>query len=1056
MKQARSPWFHYFFVKTTLATLLVMLILLSGVLSLQSLRQESYPDLAIPQAIVSVVWPGASSQLVESKITRELEKKLRSIPGLKKLQSASKNSVAIVIVQFRVEVPMDKAMQSLRTKVAEARSAFPTKAEAPYIEQPSTNDVPVGTWMVTSSLPQEVTSQRVEALKKKLEQVPGVRKVEVTGRPKKAIHVKLMPARLQQLSISPLLVFQRIREANRTIPVGEMTSSLQTQRIIFDGQFQHVKKLSQLPILTRSSGHIVRLKDVANVTYELREQKQIVRFRKQGQALRRAIGISVYQRSGQDTVRLVAKLQKTFQGKLSTPAFAALRVTQVQNESAIIKESIRSVLSNGWQSMLVVFLVLLVLLAWREALIAALSIPLTFLTVLVLIWMLGYTLNQMVIIGMVLALGMLVDVFILVMEGMHEALGPKQMTFAEAAADTVKKYALPAFAGQATTVLAMTPLMMVGGVDGKFIRLIPITAILCLLASFVVAFLLSIPLSRFVLRSSQQHQPSWMDRGMSKLVGWWQQWLQHYALASRKQSRRWVVVATLFFVGSLTLSAMLPSTLYPKADGRNLGITVSLEMGTPLQQTEKLARKLEKVLAKQPYLASVTSYVGRKSPLMIAELSDLLTVYEGSHLLGFSGLLVPKSARSKLGYQYIPALEKELQAIVRKVPGAKLVTRIETGGSSNAPPVQIVLSGSTLAQLKAASNDVQRALRKMPGVYAVQDDLGMTQDEIAFLPRRKTMQDYQLTAPVVGHYLSLLTSSTKVRQLQPNNRKEIDIYLSTHWSSESLHKKTPPRWEQLKQMGVIVGAGLHLPLSMVVQRQERTTFPKLLRRDGERSVTVLARLQTGQTLEDVQARLQSWLQKSKPSWSTTTKLRWAGQSEDSQELYGSMFKALLFAMCLIFAVLVLLFGSFRQPWIIFASILLALSGVLMGFFLLGMAFSFPAMIGVVALTGIVVNNSIVMVESMNDHRKSGASVAEAAAQGASDRLRPILSTTLTTIVGLLPLALSDPMWMPLCMAIVLGLSFATVTGQILTPCLYVLAESSSSQPPAPQDSPTSP
>lgn len=1045
MNNTIPKWFQTIFVRPIFAWLLAMTLLFAGALSLVSLKQENYPDLSIPQAIISVVWPGASSNLMESKVTKELEDKLRGLAGIKSLRSASKNSVSVVIIKFRADMDMDKAMQKVRTKVDEAKSEFPDGVENPSIEQPSVNDVPVLTWMVTSQASEAKTAQLVEQLVNRLKRVSGVRKVEDAGKREKIIQIRLMPSRLQQMSISPLLIYQRLKDANQDVPIGRINHSKSSRTLTLQAQFKEYEKIRNVPLIRQQNGNVVRLKDVAIVSRTFRDLKEIVRFSTKGRPFRRAVSIGVYKRSSADTIRLVNRLKDKMKKIQKEARFSQIQTTIVHNEADIINDSIRSVSNNAWQSMVIVFLVLLVLLAWREAFIAAISIPLTFLAVLMFIYMLGYTFNQMVIIGMVLALGMLVDVFILVMEGMHEGMYQRGLNFAEAAYSTVKQYALPAFAGQSTTILAMIPLMMVGGVDGKFIRMIPTATILCLLASFVIAFLISIPLSQYMLKPNQTDEIGKMDQWVMAFSGGLKEWLFKNTVRTRFQAKMWLGVTAGLFFFAIFVAGLLPSVVYPKADGRQLGIAVSFEPGTPLSVSQKLTQRIEDVLKTQTYIESTTSYTGRNSPFMMSELTDVLSTNEGSHLIGFSSVLLPKSKRTKMGFQYIPALRAKLEKLTQPIPGTKLTLRIDSGGSKKGAPIQIVLSNAPLKQMRKISQQIQQKLRQVDGTLGVQDDLGMTQDEVILQPVRHRLMRYGLTEPQLGLYIRLLTTNTKIREIpSTDGTKDTDIYLTSLWKRFPTQVKSYPKWEQLRGIGFIAGKGVNLPLSSLVHRKEKTGLPKILHRGGKRSITVSSSLQGTQTVQKVAQAISPWLKELKKKYPSMS-IRWAGESEDSKELYGSMFKALLLALFLVFVVLTLLFGSFRQPWIIFASVLIAFTGAILGMFLFGMSFSFPAMIGLVALTGIVVNNSIVMVERMNDLRKEGYDLQEAAAKGAADRIRPIISTTLTTVLGLLPLAISDPAWMPLCITIVLGLSFSTMVVPVVTPSLYYLFSSSKSE-----------
>ncbi|MCF2908676.1 efflux RND transporter permease subunit [Pseudoalteromonas sp. DL2-H2.2] len=1030
---------HKLFVDKVISTLLLAILLVGGVLAYSGMLKENYPDLEIPQAIITVEWPGAAAEQVEKEVTKPLEDALNGLQGLKKLQSGSQFSYAVIAVEFKSDEPMNEAMQRLRAKVDEGKAEFPGAVKTPLIEQVSVNDTPVIEFMLYGSLDDTSFSQVVKTIEKRLEAKPGVKKVDKGGYRETVVHVRMLPDRLRSLKISPNLVRQRIEEANLDTSWGEYDDGNRIHRLYLAGRFDDIRALQQLPIVRLNDNRLIRLEEVALVYKGLDKVKSETYFSELGEPFTQGVSLGVKKRPGVDTITLINEV-KTAMADYQTQGFwpDGLKVQIISDESALIDESFANVFSNIWQAMLAVFIILMVLLTWREALIAGAAIPLTFLGALMILGLFGYTLNTMMIIGMVLALGMLVDVFILVMEGMHDNLYSKRLSFKEAALATVKTYAMPAFSGQLTTILAMAPMMAIGGVDGKFIRLIPITAVLCLVLSYLIAFVICIPLSQYLLSNAKQTQMSRVDR-LTQIAGQsLQRWLNRFALRSRRRAGAWVAGSVIVWLISIGLMSTLPSLLYPKADGRNLAITIELGPDATLAQSRSVAERAGAYLATQPYFENVTMYVGKKSPRAISSISDQLLLNENPNLVGFSALFVPKDERSQLAYEYIPELRAGLNEMLADVAGITLLFTPEVGGSSNDDPVQIVLSGSDMAQLSAYASQVQQQLATINGVTDVRNNLGAWQSQVRLTANREALNFHGITEQDFASQLRLATEADEYGKFKlAGTEDDLKIRLSTYWESRDEDIGGPKSLAEISLISLFTPEGELVPGGNLVEYEIDSVPPLYTHAQTQRAITIKAKVE-GITVGEVIAQLEPHLQAWQQTWPEGYRYSYAGEAENAEETYGSAGVVFVLAIMMVFAVLTLALGSFKQPLVVLFTIPLALIGTFSGFWVFQIPFSFPAMIGLIALVGIVVNNAIVMLDTINGHIKAGVELSDACARGAADRLRPIIGTSITTIVGLVPLGLSDPTWFPLCFAIIFGLLASTLVAMIVIPAMYML------------------
>ena len=1042
----KASWAAKFFLlRPTFGLLLAILLTIGGLMAYRALVKESLPDLEIPQATVTTFWAGADPQTIEQEVTEPIEKEIKTLKGLKSVTSASFDSYSIVAVEFDANAEMTDAMQRLRAKIDDAEAEVAAEAESPMINQISVDDRPILTIVLYGKVGANTLSRVAKDLQDELERVQGVNEVEVGGLREEVIQIQLIPNRVLAMGISPIQVSDAVRAANVDMPWGEIESEEIGATVRLQGRFRDIEDLKQLPI-TRfdgaGGGWIVRLGEIAEVRRELETEQTRAFFSWQNEDYAPGVEISVKKVPGSDTIAVIeavrAALAETEQSQ-GWPSAMRYRVTQ--DEAEQIWDSLSGVLNNAWQAMLAVFVILFVLLTWREGLIAGLCVPLSFLGALTIIWLMGYTLNELVIIGMVLALGLLVDVFILMMEGLHEAIFVEHQSFGQAALSTVKRYALPAAAGQATTILALAPLMAIGGVAGKFIRVLPATAIACLAMAFVVALAVAVPLSRFLLgrMAHEGERTTKMDRLTAAASDKLKRWALVTTLRSRWIAGGWVAGAVGVFVASVIAFATVPIIMYPKSDGLKLGINIELPTATTLGTAQEVADRVGAILHKKDYLESVIKLVGKKSPFANVGLSDALKPAVAENFVGFSAMFVPREDREHPGYIYADRLREEINVILdANYAGAFVVVVPETGQPSTEAPVQIELTGNDMDRLRGISNEVQLALRQVPGTVDVRDNLGSVKAQINLMPRREAIDFFGLTQQDLAAQIRYAMGVGEIGKFAVGELEDdLPIQMSMAWPSRDGRVGGPTRLDELAMVRAFTPKGETVSLLSLLWPKVGVAPISITHEDGRRSIAVLAKTDDTPPTQIVDA-IRPTLEQMQGKWPAGYSYSFGGEAQETAETFASAGSMLVIAIVLIFGLLVLMFGSFAQSFIVLAMMPLALIGTFLGFFVFQIPFSFFAMVGLISLIGIVVNDAIVMVDTMNTHLRGGIDVYTAAARGASDRLRPIISTSLTTIVGLIPLAITNPMWQPLCYAIIFGLVASTVTSLVIVPCLYYL------------------
>ncbi len=1035
------------FVETLFARLMLGMLLLAGVLSYNNMVRENYPDLEIPSAIVMTYWPGAAPEQIEKEITKYLEDEIVSLKGLKSFSSGSYNSYSIVSVEFDADMPVSEAMPLLRAAVDKAAAHFPAGQgiEKSDIEEMSVSNMPIISFALSGDVDDMLLSDTAKSLQSALESLSLVKKVNISGLREKSLHIRLNPPQLRNLGISPIVVRDRLQSANIDMAWGEFEADENTFNLYLAGRFDNVTRVEQLPIIQIDENRTVRLGEIADVSMRLDREKSRTFFSLNGSELEPGVTLDVLKRPGADTFAVIEQALSLADKYTHANWPQALNLTHVSDDGELIELAFNDISSSMKQAVVIVFLVLMLLLSWREALIAGLALPVTILGVLAVMAAMGYSFNSMIMIGMVLALGLMVDVFILVMEGMHENLYVQKKTFSDAALTTVKQFILPASAGQLTTILAMLPMMMIGGIDGKFIRILPITITVTLLMSLLVAFLICLPLSSYILSNVNKHQkPLLIDVLSTRYRAALSQWLSTYVVKRRRYALGWVTGAFSLFVIAIIVAGMLPSEMYPEADDRKIGVSIELAPDATLEQSQRVADKAGEFLRHQDWIEKMIAYVGAKSPMTTANLNDALLPSEVWNQVGFSLTLYPKEQREKLSYDYLPAIREGLNRVLHDEPGLSIKLVHIGGNPDTSAPIQVDLIGEDYNELIDIATNVKRALSAIPGSSDVSDNLGPVLHEIRFTLKPEMLSFHGINEAEVAQQIRIAMEEDEIGYYKVDGiDDDPKIRLSIAWPSRQGELGGPRHLAEMNLLRIINQRGEAIPFGELVS-YEITEVPRVfVHRDGQRTVTVNARAE-GKTANEIVTELMPVVENMSQAWPQGYRYQFGGEVSKADDSYGQMGMAFMLAMFSIYVLLTLMFGSFVQPAIIILIVPLALIGTFLGYFLSGTPMSFSGLIGIVSLAGIAVNNGIVLVDTMNQHRLSGESILQAAALGAADRLRPIISTSLTTVLSLLPLAYSDPQWYPLCMAIIYGLIAATIIAVVIIPALYVLLTQSNS------------
>ena len=501
----------------------------------------------------------------------------------------------------------------------------------------------------------------------------------------------------------------------------------------------------------------------------------------------------------------------------------------------------------------------------------------------------------------------------------------------------------------------------------------------------------------------------------------------------------WVLAAVVLFVVSMLAFSQARVELFPANDGERLGINIELPPTVQLASSQEIADDIGDILRGKPYFESVVKLVGLKSPFASGSMAANLQPSEAENFIGFSAIFRPLEDRDAQSFELADELRQELSAYLQEhVAAAQLLVVPESASPTMGDPIEIQLIGPDMDELQRLSRQVQALLADTDSVVDVRDNIGMLKPQLALQPDREAANFFGIDHGDLASQLRIAFSSDEIGMFITDDADDnIDIRLGTEWPSRPGETGGPRNTEELSRVRVYTQDGRSIAMQQLLKPTQSEAAIAISHINGDRAITVMGKNE-GRTVGEIMAEVQPRLEELQQEWPAQYTSVIGGEAADTSETFGSALIALVIAIVLIVGVLVILFNSFRQAFIIFATMPLAIIGTALGFWAFGITFSFFAMIGLVSLIGIAINNGIIMVDTMNRFIKDGMNIPEAAAAGSARRLRPLLTTAITTIVGLVPLAISSAFYRPLTLVIIFGLISVSVLALFVVPALYLL------------------
>ncbi|AGA70644.1 cation/multidrug efflux pump [Desulfitobacterium dichloroeliminans LMG P-21439] len=1000
----------------------VLIVILLGTVSLSRLPIDLFPEFELPMAIVMTDYSGVGPQEIEKLITNPIEGVVSSVENIDSVTSTTTQGSSIIMVNFKTGTDMNFATLQMREKIDMIKFALPEGASSPMVLKLDISMMPIMQLTMTSESADLAQLQALaeDDVKPRIERVKGVASVSISGGYENEIKISTHQEKMQGYGLSISALAGVLGAENLNSPAGEVQKGNQDLTIRTTGEFQSLEEIENLLIPLNTGGQ-VRLKDIADV--ELGHTELAGVSRTNGV---QSVSISVQKQSGTNTVAVaedIAQAINELKGE-----YPDLSLDVVYDESVYIQQTIdtvsREALLGGLLAIVILFIFFHNL---RTTFITATAIPIAVMATFACLYFLDVTINMMTLGGLSLAMGRLVDDNIVALENIYRyrQAGHSKV---EAAIKGVSEVGMAITASTLTTVAVFLPIVFVEGLTATLFRDLALTVGVSLGASLLVSLTLvpalsakimkvgEIPEGRTGLKGLFDRFGRGFDNGFSRVEKSYRRFL-HYALGHRKTI---VIGSVLIFILSGATTFFVGAEFMPASDAGQLTVNVKLPDGAQLEDTDAVIAEVEKQLEGISEVQTAFTQVGSGGLNTFGSASG----NSGSVMIQ----LIPLAERNRS----VTDVAEELRALTKDIPGAEIdvaITDMMSMGTSS--PISIAIKGDELDQLEVVATDIQAMVASVEGTREVKTSMGEGIPEVQVAIDRERASKYGLTAYQIANGLKGTLSGTTATQYRYEG-KEINVVIS---GDETFKQSIA----NLEQTPITTPLGISVPLSQIAEVSIERGPTAIEREDQARVVRVTSDI-VGSDLAGITSAIQTKLDGYQLPNGYVYEM--GGENEEMMQSFADLAMALVLAIVLVYMILAAQFESLIHPFTIIFSLPMGFSGGMLGLFITGSSISVPAFIGLILLTGIVVSNAIVLVDYINKRLEMGDTREEAIENAGPVRLRPIIMTSLTTALGLIPMALgmgegSETM-APMAVVVVFGLTLSTVSTLILVPVIYTM------------------
>ncbi len=1017
--------------KVTTAMLAMILVVL-GMLSFTRLGLDFFPDLEFPTVSVITTYTGVSSEDIENTITRPLEQVINSVSRVKKVTSQTSEGFSLIMVEFEWGTNLDFAAQDIRDQIGLYRNFIPEDASDPLTVKFNMSQWPVVFWGIISDMPTSELKDLIEdEVAMRLERIDGVASAQVFSTDVREIVVEVDKAALESRMLTLDQILVALRMENLNLPAGHITERYTEFLVRTLGEFQNLEDISNTVIASTQTGDPVYLKDLAEVRDTMKESRYLARVQREN-----GVYLIVSKRSGANTMLTAEAVKQEMERiKPSLPEDVEFHIAMDQSEmiQMVVRRTGNNALVGG---ILAIFFIFLFLRNWRPTLTIGLAIPLSVITTFIAFYAAGYTLNLLTLGGLALGIGMLVDNAVVVIENIFRHL-EEGATRDEAAKKGASEVGMAITASTLTTIAVFFPMMFATGITGKMTRGLALAIAFSLVASLFVA-LTVIPMTASLLFKVQRYRPGPDEKAKSQgfvhMRERYRRWL-HWALKRRGR----VLAATLvIFFLSFALFPYIGMEFMPAQDQDMLILNVKMPVGTSLEETDRVVRLVEDLMAQDPTIEMISAQIGSQAEDNPADSAQGFG-NSGPHEAILWVGLVGQDERDLSDLEILENLRRKLPQLQDVKFEAVDMGQQMMGGAS--APVEIKIFGKEISRLKEIADEIVVRIQDVEGLRDVRHTFSEGKPEYQIHIDRGRAARLGLTVGQVANSVEA-SSLGKVATLFREGDEEVDVRVR-------FAKRFRDDLEDIRNIPILSPAGAMVRLDQLATILEAEGPIQITRENQARVVTISANI-LGRDLGSVMQEVIERTADLERNLSSGYFIEFGGQYEQMQEAVVIMIGVFALAILLVYMIMASQFESFKHPLVIMFTIPLALIGVVLALLITGATLSLVSMIGFVMLGGIAVNNGIVMVDYINQLKRRGIEIKEAILQACTVRLRPVLITALTTIMGMVPMAMStsagSEMRAPMAITVIGGLTATTLLTLFIIPIIYSLFDRVSFNP----------
>lgn len=1017
--------------------ILVVIIVLFGAFSYSSIPKESAPSITIPNIFVSTLYFGVSPKDMENLVTQEIEKEVKGIKDVKKVTSVSQESFSLVNIEFNPDVKIDEALQKVRDKVAIAKTKMPSDIEEPSVTEINLSEQPMLYLNLSGNLGLASLKDIADKLSDEIETVPGILSADVKGGLEREVKINVDANRLKYYNLTFNDIISKIGFENQSIPGGSVDVGKQNYLVRVPGQYEDPEKIRDIVVKAESEKPIF-IRDVAQVIYGYKEKTTL--SRENG---KESVTIVIKKRSGENIIRIADDI-KALVKKKESGFPPGMKASFTGDQSKSIKNTVHELENGIITGFILVCLILLAAMGLKNALLVATSIPFSFLISFIVLGIFGVTMNIVVLFGLILVLGIIVDDAIVVTENIYRLQETEGYNPHDAAIEGPREVQFPVTIATLTIISSFAPLLFFPGIVGQFMRYLPITLIVCLFSSLFVALVINPVLSAHFInfkkdREKLEKKTKWYNI-ITKFHLWFDRLFANIVKKYEK-SLRFALRHKGLTIGGTFLLLILVFIVYgkfnngieffPQVEPQQAYIYVNMPVGTNLDKSNEVTTIIEEKLPPfkdiEYYLSSIGSEIGSGFGGDVSNKNTItLSFYD-------------KEDRTQSSFKTID----EIRDAIANITTADVRIQKQSGGPPTGPPVNIEISGDDFEKLGKISDDIKRQIVDIPGIKDLKDDFDEARPEIKITVDREKAALYNLNTTTIASTVRTAINGTSASKFRVAD-KEYDITVRL----DSAQREDITAIQNIYIPGK---DGAKVPLTSVAKIEFSGGIGAINRKDLKRVVTVSANAEGrlgNDVLTDVKAKLKEI------KLPTGYNIVYTGEQESQQESSSFLSVAFLVSLLLVFFFLVVEFNSVTSPIIIMITVLLSLIGVLLGLLITQTPFGIIMTgIGVIALAGIVVRNAIILLDFQVELEKRGLSKEESVVQSGMIRLRPVFLTAAATMLGLVPLTTgvdfdwrtlswviggqNTAFWRPMGVAIIFGLSVATFLTLVVVPVIFI-------------------